>query len=54
MGAWIVLYDDDTVRVVGRSEAEAAARELRRSRGPHAVITDVVAIATIVDDEVEV
>ncbi len=52
MGAWIVLYSDDTIRVVGRSEAEAAARELRRSRAGGAV-TDVVAIATAVNDEDE-
>jgi hypothetical protein len=50
MGAWMVLYTDGTVRVVGRSEAEAAARELRRSRSGE-VITNVAAVATIVEDE---
>ncbi len=50
MGAWIVLYDDDSVRVVGRTAAERAARELRRSRTGE-VITNIVAIATIVDDD---
>jgi hypothetical protein len=50
MGAWLVLYADHRIHVVGRAEAEAAARALRRSRSGE-IVTDVLAVVTIIDDE---
>jgi hypothetical protein len=49
-GAWLVLFADHRVQVVGRAEADAAARALRRSRSGE-VVTHVVAVACILDDE---
>jgi len=48
MGAWLVVYAD-RVQVVGRADAEAAARALRRSRSGE-INTGVLAIVTIIDD----